>query len=76
MDSSIRSIPDGELFEEVARRLKQFFENTHRKEFHGGRFEFIFHNGVFRAIEGWSKAKCYVSPVEAPTTDKIARMKW
>ena len=79
MDSTLRAIPDGELFEEVAKRLKDIFESTHRKKFSIGRFEFIFHNGAFRAIESWSKAKCYVSPdssVDTSEPDNIARIKW
>jgi len=79
MDSTLNAIPDGELFEEVARRLKGLFETTHRRKFNIGRFEFIFHNGAFRAIESWSKSKYYVSAGESvgsPEPDNVTRIKW
>ena len=59
---SIASLSDDAIFEEAALRLKRHYYHENGLEFRHGRFEFIFHDGRFQAIEEHHRAKIYLSP--------------
>ena len=58
----IEAISDTTLFEEVAARLRNLYQEQHSMEFLYGCFEFIFHEGRFQGIEDRPRYKRYKSP--------------
>ncbi len=56
---NLKEMPDGDLFEEVALRLRKQYLTQFNEQFLYGCFEFIFHKGKFIGVEDRPRFKRY-----------------